>query len=58
MTMVSDDGGTLNISVVCDDAYTKDGTVITVRFDAVGNSEMVSVTLQKNRRKQMQVPRI
>lgn len=45
MTMESDDGGTLNISAVCDDAYTEDGTVITVRFDAIGNSKTVPVTL-------------
>lgn len=45
MTMASDDGGTLNLSAVCDDAYTEDGTVVTVRFDAVGNSSTVPVTL-------------
>ena len=45
ITMASDDGGTLNISVVCDSVYTEDGTVITARFDAVGNSKTVPVTL-------------
>lgn len=46
MTMASDDGGTLNLSAVCDDAYTENGTVVTVRFDAVGNSSTVPVTLE------------
>ena len=46
MTMASDTGGTVNISAVCDDAYTSDGTVVTVCFSAIKESETVPVTLE------------
>ena len=45
MTLVSDDGGSVNISAVWDDAYTADGAVITVRFEAISDSSTIPVSL-------------
>lgn len=45
MTLVSDDGGSVNISAVCDNAYTADGVVVTVRFEAVSDSSEIPVSL-------------
>ncbi|MDE7312061.1 MAG: hypothetical protein K2N87_10680 [Eubacterium sp.] len=45
MQMASDTGSEVNLSVVCDDSYEADGTVVTVRFQAVKDSDSVPVTL-------------
>jgi len=46
MTMVSDNGGSLNISAVCDSVYTADGTVLTVSFKALSDTSEIPVTLE------------
>lgn len=45
MQMASDTGSEVNLSVVCDDSYAEDGTVVTVRFQAVKESSSIPVTL-------------
>lgn len=45
MQMASDTGSEVNLSVVCDDSYAEDGTVVTVRFQAVKDTDSVPVTL-------------
>lgn len=45
MQMASDTGSEVNLSVVCDDNYAQDGTVVTVRFQAVKDSDSIPVTL-------------
>lgn len=45
MQMASDTGSEVNLSVVCDSSYSADGTVVTVRFQAVRNSSSIPVTL-------------
>lgn len=45
MQMASDTGNEVNLSVVCDDSYAQDGTVVTVRFQAVKDSSSIPVTL-------------
>lgn len=43
--MASDTGSEVNLSVVCDDSYAQDGTVVTVRFQAVKDADSIPVTL-------------
>lgn len=45
MKMVSDTGSEVNLSVVCEDSYSADGTVATVRFQAVSDLSAIPVTL-------------
>ncbi len=45
MQMASDTGSEVNLSVVCDDSYVQDGTVVTVRFQAVRDTDSIPVTL-------------
>lgn len=45
MQMASDTGSEVNLSVVCDDSYAADGTVVTVRFQAVQDTDSIPVTL-------------
>lgn len=45
MQMASDTGSEVNLSVVCDDSYAQDGTVVTVRFQAVKDTDSIPVTL-------------
>ena len=45
MKMASDTGSEVNLSVVCDSSYSADGTIVTVRFQAVQNSSSIPVTL-------------
>lgn len=45
MQMASDTGSEVNLSVVCDNSYSADGTVVTVRFQAVQNTSSIPVTL-------------
>ncbi len=45
MHMASDTGSEVNLSVVCDDSYSADGTVVTVRFQAVQDSDSIPVGL-------------
>lgn len=45
MQMASDTGSEVNLSVVCDDSYTSDGTIVTVRFQAVKDTSSIPVTL-------------
>lgn len=45
MQMASDTGSEVNLSVVCDDSYSSDGTVVTVRFQAVEDASSIPVTL-------------
>ncbi|MCI9612127.1 MAG: hypothetical protein HFH33_08890 [Eubacterium sp.] len=45
MQMASDTGSEVNLSVVCDDSYAADGTVVTVRFQAVKDTDSIPVTL-------------
>lgn len=45
MQMASDTGSEVNLSVVCDSSYSADGTVVTVRFQAVQNASSIPVTL-------------
>lgn len=45
MQMASDTGSEVNLSVVCDSSYSADGTVVTVRFQAVKDSSSIPVTL-------------
>ena len=45
MQMASDTGSEVNLSVVCDDSYSADGTVVTVRFQAVQDSDSIPVGL-------------
>lgn len=45
MKMVSDTGSEVNLSVVCEDSYSADGTVATVKFQAVSDSSSIPVTL-------------
>lgn len=44
MKMVSDTGSEVNLSVVCEDSYSADGTVATVSFQAVSESSSIPVT--------------
>ncbi len=46
MQMASDTGSEVNLSVVCDNSYSADGTVATVRFQAVKDTDSIPVTLQ------------
>lgn len=46
MTLVSDDGGSVNLSAVCDNVYTSDGVVVTVQFEAVSDASQIPVSLQ------------
>ena len=43
--MASDTGSEVNLSVVCDSSYSADGTIVTVRFQAVRDSSSIPVTL-------------
>lgn len=45
MKMASDTGSEVNLSVVCDNSYSVDGTFVTVRFQAVQNASSIPVTL-------------
>lgn len=45
MKMASDTGNEVNLSVVCSDSYTANGTVVTVRFQAVKDTDSIPVTL-------------
>ena len=45
MKMASDTGSEVNLSAVCDSSYSADGTVVTVRFQAVSDSSTVPVSL-------------
>ncbi len=45
MQMASDTGSEVNLSVVCDSSYSADGTIVTVRFQAVRDSSSIPVTL-------------
>lgn len=45
MKMASDTGSEVNLSAVCDSSYSADGTVVTVRFQAVSDSSSIPVTL-------------
>lgn len=45
MQMASDTGSEVNLSVVCYDSYAADGTVVTVRFQAVKDTDSIPVTL-------------
>lgn len=45
MQMASDTGSEVNLSVVCDDSYAADGTVVTVRFQALKDASSIPVTL-------------
>lgn len=45
MQMATDTGSEINLSVVCEDSYAQDGAVVTVRFQAVGDSASIPVTL-------------
>lgn len=45
MKMASDTGSEVNVSVVCDSSYSADGTVATVRFQAVSDCSEIPVTL-------------
>lgn len=45
MKMASDTGSEVNLSVVCDSSYSADGTVVTVRFQAVSDSSSIPVML-------------
>ena len=45
MKMASDTGSEVNLSVVCDSSYSADGTVVTVRFQAVSDTSSIPVTL-------------
>lgn len=45
MKMASDTGSEVNLSAVCDGSYSVDGTVVTVRFQAVSDSSSIPVTL-------------
>lgn len=45
MTMASDTGDAVNLSAVCDDSYSADGTVVTVRFLASKNASSIPVRL-------------
>lgn len=45
MKMASDTGSEVNLSAVCDSSYSADGTVVTVRFQAVSDSSTVPVKL-------------
>lgn len=45
MKMASDTGSEINLSVVCDSSYSADGTIATVRFQAVSDSSSIPVTL-------------
>lgn len=45
MTLVTDDGGSVNLSAVCDNAYTSDGVVVTVQFEAVSDASQIPVSL-------------
>ena len=45
MKMASDTGSEVNLSVVCEDSYSADGTVATVKFQAVSDASSIPVTL-------------
>lgn len=45
MKMASDTGSEVNLSAVCDNSYSANGTVVTVRFQAVSDSSSIPVTL-------------
>ncbi len=45
MQMASDTGSEVNLSVVCDGSYAQDGTIVTVRFQAVKDADSIPVTL-------------
>lgn len=45
MKMASDTGSEVNLSAVCDSSYSADGTVVTVRFQAVSDVSSIPVTL-------------
>ncbi len=45
MKMASDTGSEVNLSVVCEDSYAADGTVASVRFQAVQDASSIPVTL-------------
>lgn len=45
MQMASDTGSEVNLSVVCDESYAQDGTVVSVRFQALQDSESIPVSL-------------
>lgn len=45
MQMASDTGSEVNLSVVCDNSYEQDGTIVTVRFQAVKDADSIPVTL-------------
>lgn len=45
MKLASDIDGEVNLSVVCDSSYGEDGTIVTVRFQAVSDSSSIPVIL-------------
>lgn len=45
MTMASDTGDAINLSFVCESSYPSDGTLVTVRFEALENLSSIPVTL-------------
>lgn len=45
MKMASDTDSEVNLSVVCDNSYSADGTIATVRFRAVSDASSIPVTL-------------
>lgn len=45
MKMASDTGSEVNLSVVCDSSYSANGTIATVRFQAVSDASSIPVTL-------------
>lgn len=45
MQMASDTGSEVNLSVVCDESYAQDGTVVSVRFQALQDAESIPVSL-------------
>lgn len=45
MKMASDTGGEVNLSVVCNNNYSAEGVVVTVRFQAIKNTSSIPVTL-------------
>lgn len=45
MKMASDTGSEVNLSVVCEESYLANGTVATVRFQAIANTDSIPITL-------------
>lgn len=45
MQMASDTGSEVNLSVVCDESYAQNGTVVSVRFQALQDADSIPVSL-------------